>query len=113
MPKFKLCKSLMHNGKGKPISNSSEPIHSVCTSAITTQEGSNAAQEWSEKRQDSCESSERKKNKSRKDRRARARTQEKHGENSNAKPRKIASPCPTPEALTSVQLRRVEVEKLN
>ena len=45
-PKFKLHESLMHNGKGKPISNSSEPIHSVCASAIMTQEGSNAVREW-------------------------------------------------------------------
>ena len=70
MPKLKLRENLMHNGKGKPISNSSEPIHSVCNSAITTQEGSNAAWEWSEKRQDPRESSAKKKNKSRKDRRA-------------------------------------------
>ena len=53
----------MHNGKGKPISNLSEPIHSVCTIAITTQEGSNAAWEWIEMRQYSRESSARKKNK--------------------------------------------------
>ena len=111
MPKFKLRESLMYNGKGKPISNSSEPIHSVCNSAIITQEGSNAVREWSEKRQDPRESSAKKKNKSRKDRRARAR--EKHGRASNAKFSKIASPCPTPAALKSVQLRRVEVDRLN
>ena len=44
-PKFGLQNSLMHNGKGKTISNLSDPIHSGCNLAITTQEGSNAAQE--------------------------------------------------------------------
>ena len=57
LPKFKLHESQIHNGKGKPISNSSESIHSVYASTITTQEGSNAVREWSEKRQDSRESS--------------------------------------------------------
>ena len=76
VPKFKLQNSLMHNVKGKTISNSYDPIHSVCTIAIMTQEGSNPAREWNEKRKDSRESSAKKKNQSRKERRA--RTREKH-----------------------------------
>ena len=46
---------------------------SVCNIAIMTREGSNAAREWNEKRRDSHESSAKKKNKSRKERRAYSR----------------------------------------
>ena len=66
VPTFGLKHSLMHNGKGKPNSYSS--IHSVCTIAITTQEGSNTDREWKDKRQDSRELSTKKRNKSRKNR---------------------------------------------
>ena len=52
-----------------------------------------------------------KKNTSRKDRIA--HVQDKHRGTSSANPSKIASPCPTPEALTGVQLRQVEVEQLD
>ena len=46
VPKIELQNSLMYNGK------LSDPIHRVCTIAITTQEGSNAIRKWKEKRQD-------------------------------------------------------------
>ena len=45
VPKFELNHSLIHNGKGKTNQYSSGPIHCVCTIAITTQEGVDAARE--------------------------------------------------------------------
>ena len=79
VPRFKMQNSLIHNGKGKTISNSSNPIHSMWTTAMTTQEGNNASREWNEKRQDSRESSAKKKNKSRKEKKS-ASTGEAHGD---------------------------------
>ena len=98
----------MHNSKGKTVSNVSQPIHSVCNIAITTQDGSNAARELEEKRRDSRESSAKKKSKSRKERRAHAH--EKHGGTDKARAEKVEPPCPTPEVLTGVQLRHGEVD---
>ena len=46
---------------------------------------------------------------SRKERRANAH--EKHGGTGKARPEKVESPCPIPEALTGYQLRRVEVDR--
>ena len=109
MPKFELKHSLMHNGKGNKKSYSSSHIHSVCTNFITTQEGSNVAREWNNKREDSHESSTKKKNKSRKDRRA--HTRKKHGGTSDATDDNLDSPCPAPEALVSIKLRRVEEDQ--
>ena len=81
----------------------------MCTIAITTQEGRNAACEWNDKRQDSRESNAKKKNKSRKDRRA--HTRKKHGGTSDATDDNLDSPCPAPEALVSIKLRRVEEDQ--
>ena len=82
--KFRLQNSLVHDSKGRTVSNLSDPIHSMCN--IATQEGSNATKEWNEKRKDSRESSTKKKSKSRKERRARAH--EKHGRTVKARPEK-------------------------
>ena len=64
VPKFEVTHSLTHNCKGKPNSNSSSHIHSVCTIAITTQDGSNAAREWKDKGQESREATTKKRKKS-------------------------------------------------
>ena len=103
VPKFERKHSLMHNSKGRTNLNSSSPIHSVCTITITTQEGSNAAQEWNHKRHDSRESSTKKKNTSRKNRWA--HTRKKREGTSEAIANKLDSLCPTPEALVNIELR--------
>ena len=81
----------------------------MCTIVITTQEGSNAPREWNNKRQDSRESSTKKKNKSRKDRRA--YTYKKRGGTGEAMVDKLDSACPTLEVLVSVKIRRVEEDQ--
>ena len=82
----------------------------MCTIAIPTQEGSNAAREWNDKRQDSRESSTKRKNKSRKN--IRAHTRKKRGGTSKATAEKLDSPGPTPEALVCIKLRQVEENQL-
>ena len=81
----------------------------MCKIAITTQEGSNTAREWNKERRDAHESSATKKSKSRKERRA--RIHEKYGGTGKARAKHVKPPCPTPEALTCVQLQRVEVDQ--
>ena len=104
--KFELNRSLMHSGKGKTNQYASSPIHSVCTTAITTQEGSNAAREWNDKRQETRDSSTKKQNKSRKNRQVHAR--KKRNGTSKAVADILDSPGPMPEALVGVKLRLVE-----
>ena len=59
--KIQATERLMQDGKGRAISNLSDPIHIVYNIAITNQEGSKASREWNEKRKDSHESSAKKK----------------------------------------------------
>jgi len=45
--KFDVTEELPQHIKGKQSQNLSSPIHNVCTIAILTKEGSNAARDWS------------------------------------------------------------------
>ena len=102
--KFDLTDSLPQHIKGKQSPNLSSPIHNVCTIAILTKEGSNAARDWSNKAEESCEAIvKKKKNIKRKARRVHAR--KKRGDTDKAMPTEEGSPCPTPEALGSIKLR--------
>ena len=79
----------------------------MCTIAITTKEGSNAAREWSAKTNESREAITKKKKNMRR-RAQRVNTQKKRDKSEEAMPTEEGSPCPTPEALGSIKLRQVE-----
>ena len=71
--KFEVTDELPQHIKGKQNQNLSSPIHNVCTIAITTKEGSNAARDWIAKTDQSREAiAKKKKNMRRRARRVKA-----------------------------------------